>query len=44
MLANILIAVGFFFAGALAGLIFTASAIKNAEKEDRRKHYVVYEL
>jgi hypothetical protein len=48
MVANILIAVGFFFFGVLSGLVAAAAAINDTKnvrnKEDRDKHYVVYEF
>lgn len=44
MVANILIAIGFFFAGILVGAVLTASAAKEALEEERRKHTIVYEI
>ena len=44
MVANILIAIGFFFAGILAGTILTGNAAKKALEEERHKHTIVYEF
>lgn len=47
MVANILIAIGFFFSGVLTGICITLNEYKKAFKESKkedRKHLVVYEL
>ena len=44
MIANILIAIGFFFAGVLAGITITVKEFANAKKEMKNKHYIVYEF
>ena len=44
MIANILIAIGFFFAGVLAGIILTVKEFTKAKKEIKNKHYIVYEF
>lgn len=48
MMANILIAIGFFFSGVFAGTLVCASVLNKlskTEKEDlKNKHIVVYEF
>jgi hypothetical protein len=44
MIADILIAIGFFFSGALFGLYTAAVTLIKEEKEDPNKHVVVYEF
>ena len=47
MMANILIAIGFFFSGVLTGICITLNEYKKAfekSKKEDRKHLVVYEL
>ena len=46
MVANILIAIGFFFVGLTTGICLTANAYRKALNEWKKemKHLVVYEL
>ena len=47
MIANIFIAIGFFFSGVLTGICITLNEYKKAFeklKTEDRKHLVVYEL
>ena len=46
MVANILIATGFFFTGLVAGIVMSVKAYQNALKQVKKsgKHLIVYEL
>ena len=47
MVANILIAIGFFFTGLIAGMWLSVKAYQKALdewKKEERKHLIVYEL